>query len=183
VSALAAVGTFLVALLWPTSTAGPDKDMIPTQPMPPNLDDIRQSQPGLPPNLDDPRKYPPGPVPDFSNDRNPQPNPVPHPGDQIEYFPDSPANPEEFDQPLESTTSRRNRDKKARAEAKARGETYEKKKPKTAGSDLPPMHERDPKDRKDDETPFKKPSGELKPGDWIDIDKFSEKISGMRIKI
>jgi hypothetical protein len=150
--------------------------MIPTQPMPPNLDDMRQPQPGLPPNLNDPRKYPPGPVPDFSSELNPQPNPAPQLDDQIEYFPDSPTNVEEFQQPLESTTSRRNRRGEAEAEARARGETLPKKEPKTPLDGLLPESRRAPKDRRGN-IPFSKPDSSLKPGDWIDISKFTQKRS------
>src|SRR5262249_2693065 len=128
-----AIGAFLLRVFWPTSTAGPELDMIPPQPTPtkpenaqsftaptpdvtteylplppPDLNNIQRTPPYTVPNLNDPRQPQPGPLPDLSKESKPLVNPLPEPIESGEYLPDGSSLAEEFNQPLESTTSRRN---------------------------------------------------------------------------
>ncbi len=167
-----------VAGMWPTSTAGPELDMIsPSQAMPPNMNDMRTPPPPPPvPNFSGPKDNQPAPAPDPRDFGPPQPLPPPVDlSDPRHNQPELP-NTDEFNKPMESTISRQNKKKKAEAEARARGETLPKKGPVTPLTGLPPEEKREPKDQRGD-APFSKPSESLKPGDWIDLNKFSQKRS------
>ena len=164
----------------PTSTAGPELDMLPQPARQPNLDDLRNSKPGPAANLDELQNSKPGPAANIEEFGDLRPGAAPNVDEFSDPAPGPAPNLDGLDGPMESSTSRRNKKKVAIEAAKARGEVLPKKESWTPASDLLPDDKRDPKDRRDN-IPFKEFGETLNLGDWIDISKFTKRIPNRKL--